>query len=69
MADTVPMAAAIQAFLQECVDEIVAELDGQTVYLDDVMSFEEAGVLTSDQGFVIKLSNAQEFQVTFKRSR
>jgi hypothetical protein len=34
-----------------------------------VRSFQEAGVLTTNQGFVIRLPNGMEFQVSVIRSR
>ena len=37
--------------------------------LDEFVSYEEAGLLTRDAGFVLKFNNGREFQVTVKRSR
>lgn len=41
----------------------------QVSKLKDVQSFEEAGVLTSDAGFVVRLKDGSEFQVTVVKSR
>jgi len=37
--------------------------------LKDVQSFEEAGVMTSDDGFVVRLKDGSEFQVTVVKSK
>lgn len=37
--------------------------------IKDVDTFESAGLLTNDEGLVIKFQNGKEFQVTIKRSK
>ena len=37
--------------------------------IEEVDTFESAGVMTSNEGLVIKLQNGKEFQVTIKRSK
>ncbi len=50
-----------------CMSDIVDQfLEDE---LKDVQSFEEAGVLTSDAGFVVRLKDGSEFQVTVVKSR
>ena len=48
------------------IDEVDAE---GALYGCQVRSFEEAGVLTANDGFVIRLDDRSEFQVTIVRSR
>lgn len=40
-------------------------------YIDirHTLTFQEAGLLTSDRGLVIRMSNGDEFQVSINRSR
>ena len=45
--------------------EVPDELDD----IESVQTFEEAGVLTRDAGFVCRLGNGCEYQVTIVRSR
>lgn len=37
--------------------------------IDQVLSFDQAGVMSQDEGVVVKLSDGQEFTITVKRSR
>jgi hypothetical protein len=37
--------------------------------LESVMSYEEAGLLTTDKGFVIRLHSGEEFQVRVIQSK
>ena len=37
--------------------------------ISTVRTFEEAGLITSDQGLVVRTQLGEEFQVTVKRSR
>jgi hypothetical protein len=49
------------------VDDVWA--DGVTEILSRVLTFEEDGVLTSDPGLVLRMSDGSEFQLTLVRSR
>lgn len=47
-------------------DEVVHELDPTAVVVD---SFERAGVMTTDAGFVVTFADGSEFQVTVVQSK
>lgn len=49
-------------FLADCVVENSAEMD------IDLESFQEAGVLTNNEGLVIRTPDGSEFQVTIVKS-
>lgn len=48
---------------------IAASDEGELPFTATVESFNDAGVLTRDAGFVIRLDDGTEFQVTVVRSR
>ncbi len=37
--------------------------------MEDIRAYDEAGVMTTDRGFLMTRSNGNEFQITIKRSR
>ncbi len=37
--------------------------------IDNILTFAEAGVMTADQGLVVKMTDGSEFQVTVVQSR
>lgn len=43
--------------------------DGLAYPIDIVKTFEETGLLTSNEGVVVRLTNGEEFQVTVVQSR
>jgi hypothetical protein len=43
--------------------------DGAEACIESVNSFEEAGLMTYDRGFVLRMTDGTEFQVTVKQSR
>lgn len=47
-----------------CGFELASLLEG-----GDVLSFEEGFYLTNDDGFVIRLADGSEFQITVRQSR
>jgi len=50
--------------------DVMEEIDVEPVLqVVSIRSFDEAALLTSDKGLVIRLKDGQEFQVTIKRSR
>lgn len=61
------------SFLQEVLEsfdpEAAEDDEFEELDIDEVYTFEQAGVLTTDAGFVVKLSNGAEYQVTVVRSR
>ena len=52
-------------WLKEVI-EIAA--DEEDIYID-IKDFEEAGILTSDEGLVVKLEDGSELQLTIKQSK
>lgn len=70
-----PTAEDVRVALQNLLDEagvgetVVEDEDEGDIYLDDILSFDEAGILTMDQGLVLRFSDGSEYQVTVKRSR
>jgi hypothetical protein len=45
-----------------------AEYDEPSVEIDNIATFEDAGVLTNNKGLVIRLANGREYQVTIVHS-
>ena len=45
-----------------------AENDEPSVDIKDIVSFEDAGVMTHNKGLVIRLANGREYQITIVRS-
>ena len=43
--------------------------DDDTPILEGLETFSEAGLLTRDNGLVVKMSDGTEYQITIKRSR
>lgn len=51
---------------------LTGELSLEDTALDEarsILSFEDAGVLTSDEGLVLKMADGTEFQITIRQSR
>ncbi len=51
--------------LQDACDEAAEELED----LQAINTFEQVGMLTSDQGLVLSLADGSEFQITIVQSR
>lgn len=68
-------AAVLEAVIADALDgeqayEGFAEFSGDDdLRPDSIRTFEDAGVLTTDRGLVLRLSNGQEFQITIVQSR
>jgi hypothetical protein len=45
------------------------EYDEPAIDINNITSFEEAGVMTTNKGLVIKLANGREYQVSIVRSK
>lgn len=63
-----------QQFQEELKDTLemldtFAEIDEETITIDKISTFEEAGILTTNTGIVVKLSDNTEFQITIVRSK
>jgi len=56
----------LETFLMDALAEYVVEDD---LYIDDVRTYEQSGVMTCNQGLVIRMSDGTEFQVTIVQSR
>lgn len=67
--DAVLEAALAEILALDEAHEIMGEQADDAVFFDSVRSFEDCGVLTTDRGLVVTLSNGQEFQITIVRSR
>ena len=51
---------------------LIGELSLEDTALDDarsILPFEDAGVLTNDEGLVLKMADGTEFQITIRQSR
>ena len=73
---------ALQALIDEQTDDLnnlieeAAEAGGfsgtnndDCPLVEGVTSYQDAGVLTSDEGFVVKMSDGAEYQITVVRSK
>jgi hypothetical protein len=63
--------AGVIASLIEDADleaQFAVDEDGKDINVARVETYEDAGILTADAGFVLKLSDGSEFQITVKRS-
>ncbi|MEN6385967.1 MAG: hypothetical protein ABFD79_12330 [Phycisphaerales bacterium] len=54
-----------EADIQEIITDAISDQDGIT----RVRTFEEAGVLTTNNGLVIRTEDGSEFQITIIQSR
>jgi hypothetical protein len=66
--------AIIEAVIADAIDtdqgnDSLGEFSETDATFQSVRTFEDAGVLTTDRGLVIRLSNGQEFQITIVQSR
>jgi len=50
-------------------DELAEYGDESDLYGIDVRNFEDLGLLTNDNGLVLRLRDGSEFQLTLKRSK
>ncbi|HOX27241.1 MAG TPA: hypothetical protein PLL30_16100 [Candidatus Krumholzibacteria bacterium] len=66
MYDTHDIARAIHDLLNP--DEFTED-DGFLTEIEGVSTYEEAGVLTQDAGFILRLNDRTEYQITIVRSR
>jgi hypothetical protein len=57
--------------LQHLLDPNLDDPDDDSFYLmvQEVASYADAGVLTRDAGFILRLSDRTEYQITIVRSR
>jgi len=65
---------ALRSFLEEASfmdddDRADAGLPDELGGIEDVRTFHEDGVLTTDAGLVLKMADGSEFQLTIVRSR
>ena len=66
------IAEALQGLVATCdepLTEYLAAPAEDDVCVTDAVSYAGAGVLTHDAGFVLRMSDGTEFQVTVVRSR
>lgn len=66
------IAEALQALAATCdepLTEYLAAPADDDACVTDAVSYAEAGVLTHDAGFVLRMSDRTEFQITVVRSR
>ena len=65
------MAQALAALVEADAGQMAAEVTGDddAPGLESVNSYADAGVLTSEAGLVVALTDGSEFQVTVVRSR
>ena len=57
-------------FIEEALYEYADGLDGnESEQVDDILTFSDAGLFTSDTGLVVKMGDGREFQVTVVRSK
>jgi len=55
--------------LDAAIDLLTGERDDEEPLLDEVLGYEDAGLLTRDHGVVLRFRDGGEFQVTVVRSR
>lgn len=63
---------ALRAALQQLIELALDELPGASEELGDPVSwvsYTDAGVLTSDEGILLHLTDGSEFQITIVQSR
>jgi hypothetical protein len=58
----------VETMLRVAVEEFVPDPTEDPV-VQNVMTFEDAGVMTHDKGLVLRTEDGREFQVTIVRSR
>ncbi len=49
--------------------DLFSEVNESAVFVNSVNSFEHSGILTTNKGLIIKLSDKSEFQLTIVKSR
>lgn len=49
--------------------DIFSEVEENAVFVDRVESFKEAGILTTNKGLVVKLSDKSEFQLIIAKTK
>ena len=62
------MAQAIEDALR-AADERAQDEDGDEETIRSIVTFADAGVLTSNSGLVVRLADGSEYQITVVRSR
>jgi hypothetical protein len=57
--------------VQELLLDVILEVQDEDSFpeLDRAESFEEAGILTTDAGLVLRMRDGSEFQLTIRQSR
>lgn len=64
------LAEALANTLREELSTVLEETTGSDdVYVTDVVTYERAGVLTTDPGVVVTFSDGSEYQITAHCSR
>ena len=58
----------VQETGQPAIDQTI-DMDEADVSISDVRSYQDAAILTSDAGFVVRLSDGNEYQITVVQSR
>lgn len=59
----------IESYLAEAIQLRNEESDSDSEPNIDALSYEEAGILTRDEGLVLRTPDGDEFQITIVRSR
>lgn len=67
------MVAAIRGLIEEIFDGPMMGLENdpqhEPFYKCDIRTFEEGGVLTDNEGFVLKMADGSEFQISVVQSK
>jgi len=56
-------------FARDDEDDPLADLAERTVGIRQIVTYEDAGMMTTDKGFVLECDDSTEFQVSIVRSR
>ncbi|WP_349876226.1 hypothetical protein ABIH81_18970 [Micromonospora sp. HUAS YX12] len=59
----------LKTVAEEAGEEPLTEDDGAAVEIDEVLSLEAGGFMTTDRGIVLRLSDGSQFTVEIKRYR
>lgn len=55
--------------IQEMIEEAIYEADNDEQNVRDISSYENAGIMTTDKGLVMRMEDGSEFQITIVQSR
>lgn len=68
--DAEEVVLAITNLLYDCEEQVINANDENIDHeIESIASYRDAGVLTNDAGFVLRMVNGDEFQVTVVKSR